>query len=149
MKTFLIVLALLPSLLWAETIEVFPDPPAGIPMTAGRIVQCVGIDDNGVAYCNVTYGWKVRRNRFCCSYYRKLTAIVAGSQHRTPIQWRRRYRLPPSRHPWRSVPSFYCRRFAFIGVCRLVIITKFDNPPFATIPVCESEMPIVERDDNP
>lgn len=66
----------------AGTIEIYPAPPAdagipAIPATAGRNVQCVGIDDNGVAYCNVIYSWKVSRNRFCCTYQREHTAIVA------------------------------------------------------------------------
>lgn len=64
----------------ALAFEVSPDPPdSSIPLTAGRTVQCVGIDDQGVAYCNVVYTWKRYVNRFCCTYQRDLVVKVEDS----------------------------------------------------------------------
>lgn len=61
-----------------SAVEVSPEPPTPtIPLAAGRIVHCVGVDNAGNAYCNVAYLWRVKRNRFCCTYQRELTAIVA------------------------------------------------------------------------
>jgi hypothetical protein len=70
------------SLVWLGTAiaaEVDPAAPAGsgIPSTAGRITKCVAIDDTGVAYCNVVYTWRVRVNRFCCTYQRDLAVAVS------------------------------------------------------------------------
>jgi hypothetical protein len=57
-----------------------------IPQTAFATTKCVAIDDAGTAYCNIMYKWTIRKTRFCCTYQRELTLVIAPDGARSWLQ---------------------------------------------------------------